>query len=132
MGFRPSEQAPGFRPTTLPPTCRAAATLCDFLPRVLRLDISKEIGQRLSCEVSAMMMTARGGKATNHLYTAPRPLCLDLNIYYWTVDRPRSSISTGGWRRPEGVDKSAGVLTCWFQGVDTSPPLLVWLPYRGQ
>ena len=57
VGFGPSEQAPGFRPTTLPPTCRAAATLCDFLPRVLRLDISvKEIAENLCCEVSAMMV----------------------------------------------------------------------------
>ena len=135
MGFGPSEQAPGFRPTTLPPTCRAAATLCDFLPRVWRLDISgKKCSDEkdLCCEVSAMMVTARwsssGQSDKTPPYTAPRSLCLDLNMLL--LDR-RSKVVHLGWglARPEGVEKSAGVLK--FQGVATSLPLLVWLPRRG-
>ena len=110
------EQTPGFGPTILPPTCLAAAALFNFPPRVWRLGISGEDIEELCCKVSAMMVTARGGKTTinNLLHTATRSLCLGLSL-----PDPRPSISAAGWRpwrRPEGVEKSARVLTCRFSG----------------
>ena len=63
-----------------------------------------------------MMVTARSGTQDKTTFIRrPDRYAWILICYYWTVDRPRSSISAGGWRRPEGVEKSAGVLTVSFR-----------------